>query len=52
MQKNLQEVPRKLCTLYQQKKCNKFEIFYQQCSYEKVVDKMYNNMTTKYLILV
>ena len=39
MQKKLQEVLGKLCTLYQQKKCNKFEVFYQQYSYKRLLKK-------------
>jgi ribosomal protein L20A (L18A) len=50
MQKKLLKILGKLCTFHQQQKRNKFEIFYQQPNYKKIVDKVYNELIINNLI--
>ena len=50
MQKKLLKILGKLCTFHQQKKRIKFEIFYQQQNYKKIVEKVYNELIINNLI--
>lgn len=50
MQKRLLKILGKLCTFHQQKKSNKFEIFYQQQNYKKIVEKVHKKLIINSLI--